>query len=334
MTASVFLFLAAKAAESPASASTGQSVNLYIENDTRGLGGPGSDQAYTNGVRASYVFASDYVPYWGSAFVNGLPHLKARMEESTPNFGFSLAHRLYTPADAQSAELIDDDRPYAAWLYVNFNLQLITENRSDATELIVGTIGENAMGEQIQNGVHQSLGVAQAQGWKNQLGNEVTIQLNYRREIRSVQLNNFIDRRYFDFIPQYGFAFGNVKIATSIGGQLRYGVNLPSNFGPSRASGGADPAITMETTLPKRSSFYFFAGAQGEAVAHNLFLDGNTFHPSHHVTRKLLVLETELGVGGQWRSWSAGWRFVTRSPEFEERDDFNSFASLSLAYLF
>lgn len=34
-----------------------QAFALYIENDSRNIGGPGSDQAYSNGFKFSYIFA-------------------------------------------------------------------------------------------------------------------------------------------------------------------------------------------------------------------------------------------------------------------------------------
>jgi hypothetical protein len=44
-----------------------------------------------------------------------------------------------------------------------------------------------------------------------------------------------------------------------------------------------------------------FARAEGRAVAHNLFLDGNTFSSGPHVSRIPLVAETQMGAGMGWR---------------------------------
>jgi hypothetical protein len=88
----------------------------------------------------------------------------------------------------------------------------------------------------------------------------------------------------------------------------------------------------MSSDSTRNWSFYGFIGGQVNAVAHNIFLDGNTFRHSPHVTKYPVTLENEFGFGAQLHRWSYVWRFVTRSPEFKEKREFNSFASISITY--
>lgn len=114
---------------------------------------------------------------------------------------------------------------------------------------------------------------------------------------------------------------------------IRLGNILPDDFGPARPSmTNGDNFVTPISNLEPRTSFYVFAAAQGYGIGRNIFLDGNTFRHSHRVKKYPFVLETEFGVVGHYKSWNASWRFVSRSPEFEQRSVVNSFASVSIGY--
>ncbi|HRO68012.1 MAG TPA: DUF2219 family protein, partial [Pseudobdellovibrionaceae bacterium] len=110
--------------------------------------------------------------------------------------------------------------------------------------------------------------------------------------------------------------------------------HLPDDLGPTRPSPtGGDIFISPRRPGPELDwSFYGFAGARGHAIAHSIFLDGNTFRESHSVKKYPFVGETEFGAAGELGNWSLIWRFVTKTPEFEEKSRFNSFGSLTLSY--
>ncbi len=67
--------------------------------------------------------------------------------------------------------------------------------------------------------------------------------------------------------------------------------------------------------------FYFFVGAQGRAVARNLFLDGNTFEDSRSVDSKALVGDLSGGLSMFWGNAVRLDAVVTyRTEEFEDQD--------------
>ncbi|MNK08128.1 hypothetical protein D3C87_260560 [compost metagenome] len=311
----------------------GESFTAYIENDTKRIGGPGSDQSYSNGFRFSYVYAEDRIPVWVPTLTDWSKRLKKEFAKSTTNFGISLAQQIYTPNDTETAEPIPDDRPYAAWLYVGLTSNFQTKTHSHSLELDIGVVGPAAMGEQVQNSFHNLIGVPPANGWDNQLHNEPTLQLSYQQRLRFYEFSQG-DTRYIDILPYFGGGFGNVLIAAHVGGVARLGYNIPDDFGPTRPSSTDGDSATdpRRGNVLQRWGGYGFAGVRGNAVAHNIFLDGNTFEPSPHVTKYPFNAETEFGVGVHYYGWSALWRFVTKSPEFEEKSKFNSFASITISY--
>lgn len=315
-------------------ADKGEAFTLAVENDTRRLGGPNSDDGYTNGFRIAYTYAEDRVPNWVPTLTDWSEELRKQLQKSTTNFGLSLTQKIYTPDDTDKTTLITDDRPYAAWLYVGFTANYKTDVHSHSLELDLGMVGPAAMGERAQNGFHNLIDIPEAQGWDNQLNNEPTLQLSYFQKQRFVDVLDKDTGRMLDIIPMGGISAGNVLIAVHAGVMGRVGINIPNDFGPTRPSASDGDMIKdprdNNPSLPWRA--YGFASARGSAVAHNLFLDGNTFGGSHSVTRRPFVFETDFGYGLQYKNLSFIWRFVTVSPEFEERNTFHSFASITISY--
>jgi lipid A 3-O-deacylase len=311
---------------------TGEAVHLYVENDTRRIGGPGSDNAYSSGLKLSYISAEDKIPGWAEEALERSVTLRDALKGSQSNFGLSLGHQMYTPNNTQRYDLIEDDRPYAAWLYVGFSAHFQSSAQSHSLELDVGVIGPEAMGKPVQNNFHDLIGTERAEGWQNQLSTEPTLQLSYQQRLKFVEIK-IDDQKYVDVIPFFGGGLGNVSVDAHVGGMVRIGNLLQDDFGPARPSmTNGDNFVTPIANQPMKTSFYLFASAQGYAIARNIFLDGNSFRPSHHVTKYPFVLETEFGAVGHLKNWSASWRFVSRSPEFEQKSVVNSFASISIGY--
>lgn len=302
---------------------------FYIENDSRNIGGPGSDQAYTNGLKFSYIYAQGQIPKWSTLIMDRFHILDDKAKWSQVNFGLSLGHQIFTPGDTKATILLTNDRPYAAWLYLGFAVSLKQIDTEHFFEMDLGTIGPSALGKETQNGFHRIIGSSNANGWAHGLDDEPTLQFFYQKRKKTIRTQNL------DFVPYYGAALGNVLIGGHIGSMIRLGYHLPDDFGASRpsASDGNSFISTSMRSVKSKISYYTFAGARGNYVNRNIFLDGNSYQISHKVKKYPFTFETELGVGVHFNSGAIIWRFVTKSPEFDERKDFNSFASISFVYV-
>ncbi len=298
----------------------GEAFAVYFENDSRGLGGPGSDQEYTNGFRFSYIYAQDKVPKWAHSYIEKLKVLDHTPDQAKLNLAISLGHQIYTPNDIVEKKLIINDRPYAA----NFREETV----ANFLELDLGVVGPSALGEQVQNNVHDWIGKYHAAGWEHSLHDEPTVQFLYQKRLKVNKSETF------DSITYYGVGLGNILVGAHFGGMVRFGLNLPDDFGPTRpsASDGDSFVTPVDTETVSKKSLYVFAGARANAVARSIFLDGNSFRDSHRVRRYPFNFDTEFGAGAQVMPFAVVWRFVTRSPEFEERSKAISFASLNLVY--
>lgn len=308
----------------------GEAFVFYVENDSRNLGGPGSDQSYSNGFKFSYIYAEDRAPKWPGNVIRTLEYFDDNFEKSQSNFGISIGHQIYTPNKTHFKNMVVDDRPYAAWLYLGLAFSFKNEDTAHIFEFDFGTIGPSAQGEQVQNNFHDLIRQDRAQGWDNGLHDEITLQFLYQKRTRVFKTSNT------DGIFYYGAALGNVQVGGHTGAIVRVGKNIPDDLGPGRPSAGDGDSFVTTTSKSENpgNSYYAFAGIRGNALVKNIFLDGNTFRSSHHVRKYPFTFDTEFGLGLEVKPWGVVWRFVTKSPEFEQRSIFNSFASLNIVYLF
>ncbi len=297
--------------------------SLQWENDI--FTGRGTDRHYTNGLRVSLLRGDDRVPGWVLSVARALPWF--------PDRGFvrgswALGQNLYTPEDISEPELIEDDRPYAAWLYLGRGLVLENGRMVDIMELSVGVVGPAAQGEPVQKGIHEFIDSPDPRGWSNQLSNELTLQAIWQRKWRT--LHDVEDRGLgVDLLPHVGGALGNVFIYGSAGATARLGFDLPSDYGPPRIQPGLPGS---EFFVPSRQlSGYLFIGGEARAMLRNLFLDGNTFKSSHSVNKHWLVGDFQAGAALQSRGVRLAYTFVVRTEEFHGQDGYDAFGTFTLS---
>jgi lipid A 3-O-deacylase len=315
---------------------------IQIENDVFNRIGR-SDRDYTNGFRFGWLSPALPDLPEGLATLTTVPTFfgEAAASSVTRRVGISFGQNLYTPEDTATSAPIPNDRPYAAWLYASFALQSTYKRvdpktakeepvRLDTLQLDLGLIGPAAGGEFVQNNFHRLIGVAPANGWANQLHNEPTIGLTFERRWRTnhgVVLDN--PKLEYDFVPRLGATVGNVATYASAGGTLRIGKDLRNDFGPSRAR----PALPgSEGFIGEGFGWYFFVGAGGDAVARNIFLDGNTDGNSMRVSHRPFVAEAQAGLAILFRGVRITYTQVLRTPEFFERDRWDQFGSINVTF--
>ncbi|MCC5807527.1 MAG: lipid A deacylase LpxR family protein [Opitutales bacterium] len=314
-----------------ASAAQSWTVSLYFEND---LFFTGRDEDYTNGWKLSWI-SPDVNEYRQAGRIPGEIY---RLFEALPvinqpaakrNVVLALGHKMYTPSDIEREDLIEDDRPYAAWLYMSVALHNKTRERLDSLEVSLGVVGPLARGKHFQNFVHRRRGLPEAQGWDNQIGNEPGINLIGERKIR----RNIIgtgERWGMDGIVHFGGSLGNVFTYLNAGTTVRAGWNLPQDFGASliRFAGDSNAPAASEDVRFREGAWgaNLFAGFDARAVFRDITLDGNTFRDSHSVDRRPIVGDFYTGfalVRGRWK-FSYAQTVRTRTYENGRRHIFGS----------
>jgi lipid A 3-O-deacylase len=330
------LAAALRAAEAPPAVSPVEplkfgSVSIYTENDKYFAG---SDQYYTNGFKLSALSAPlrNFTDASVPAPVRWVAHhLSALVPDGhDAKLGLSLGQNIYTPADIHTPAPNPADRPYAAWLYVGAAFQSydLAAGTLDTFEVHVGLIGPAGLGEEIQNGFHDLIGVRRAKGWAQQIRNEPGLVLSYERKWRWQTADA---RAGFgaDLIPHVGVTAGNVFTYANAGLEVRLGWNLPADFGanlirPSGDSNGARAGF----------SAFLFAAVDGRVVARDITLDGNSFRDSRSVERERFVGDFQVGLGFGGKHWQLTYCQAVRTKEFAGQPKPANFGSISVTFFY
>lgn len=312
------------------------SWTIYVDNDIAN----GTDQYYTNGFRFAWLtqdLRTEELPQPYRWVTNNLP-LGFSERGTVKNIGLSFGQSLFTPADTEPFVDQPDDRPYAGWLYLGTSIQAKTKNRLDLLELNVGVIGPSALGEQSQDIVHGLIGSEFANGWDNQLEDDFAFNLYYQRKWRQKWALCRDPKRWaFSTHQSVGLSWGNVHIDANAGAAIRFGYNLPDDFGSNRISPTAyvQPATSIRDTEDRGFGMYIFAGVDGIARAHNAFLDGGPWGNQASVDSHPLIGEFEAGIAMTYNEWRVTYTQVFRSDEFEnQQDGGQTFGTLAISYRF
>ena len=318
-------------------------VLVYFENDLF----YDQDRYYTNAVQMrlispdlSSIADNDMLPGGVSRFLSDIP-FPGSGSASQFNISLGFGQHIYTPEDTQDRDPNPNDRPYAGYLYGLLALHAKQYNRLDTLELAVGMIGPSALGEQAQNEVHRMRGIDTAKGWDHQLNDEPTAMLTWTRVWR---LNPERDPDWgFDFLPRMGISLGTPYTNAGVGGELRFGWNLPPDYGSSsiRPGSGINAPAGDESSAPTASnglwdniSVYGFVGCEGRAVAYNSFLDGNLWKDSPSVDKFPFVADLSAGVALNVYNARFTYTYVHRTNEFHGQSSGQDFGSITVGYSF
>lgn len=308
--------------------------SVFFENDLFG----DTDQNYTNGLKFAWTSPdlthyreSGTLPAWSEPYVELLPFINEPGLQR--NVVLSIGQSMFTPEDIDRSALIEDDRPYAGYLYGGLAFLNKNERRLDAMVLRLGIVGPLSFAEEAQVLVHQLRGLPKPKGWRHQLENEPAIEIVYERTWRALELGS---RRGlgFDLLTRAGGALGNVAISASTGLEARVGWRVPVDFGTSliRPSGDTNAPVVPGGSAVERSGvgIHLFASAAGRAVGRDIFLDGNTFADSHRVDKKHVVGDFAVGVSLLFHGLKLSYAQVLRTREFDGQEDGHRFGSLTL----
>ena len=318
-------FLAAPAAAQPRQDPDGI-VTFQVENDAASTRSGVSDRYYTSGVRLGYTSGTDGVP----RFLADIG--QAVWGDGVQRVSVDLAQSIFTPSDKQRRPPDPRDRPYAGYLSVGLSLIHDTTDARSVLGLRVGVIGPYAGGRIVQNGFHSIVGDPQVRGWSSQLPDEPAFELLAERVYRvPFARAGGIE---FDALPALTVGLGTVRDYVQAGVQVRFGQGLDSDFGAPRMRPARSGSDAYTATRP--FAWYAFAGADGQAVGRDVFLDGSTFrNRSPSVSKKVLQGEFQAGVAVMAYGLRVSYTQTWRTEEFRnQRAGLFSYGSLAVSAKF
>jgi lipid A 3-O-deacylase len=313
-------------------------ISFYLENDAIAQ----TDSQYTNGFKLTWISKDmrtyrneDGMPQCLCPVVSKLPFINSPAYQK--NYYFSLGQNMYTPSDTDRVDLIKDDRPYAGLTYFAFGFNSKDIHRMDTLELDIGIVGPHSYAANLQNIIHRLINSKKANGWANQLKDEPILDISYERKWRvlSSSLGNGFS---YDIIPHAGLSVGNILTSGIVGGQIRFGYNVPDDFGTfliwpgSETNAPIDQKDVRFSSENKRFGFHLFFGLDASAIARNLLLDGNTFRHSHSVHKKPFVNRAFGGVCFLIHRYKITLANVKESKEFYSQKRAAKYGSLTVSY--
>ena len=187
------------------------------------------------------------------------------------------------------------------------------------------------MGEQAQNGVHGMIGDDKFRGWDNQLENEPVFRIVHER-MRRFAPEARESGWGWDAISHYGGSFGNLATYANAGGELRFGRNLPDDFGstPLRPA-GENTAPIRESRNHYTQGAHLFLHFDARAVVQDIALDGNTFRDSHSVDKREAVANIGYGVAWMLDRWKFAFARYHSTREFDGQQEAPVFGSFTIS---
>ena len=158
-----------------------------------------------------------------------------------------------------------------------------------------------ALGEPVQNGIHRLVGSQRQVGWAHQLAFEPAFVLRGR-------VRRPLERRSVVLQPYAEAGLGTLWSGVAAGAGVRAGAGDGTH------------------------GLYASAALRQEWVAHNLFLDGNTFRASVRAERREWVTELRGAVGGQHGHWALEYEAVLRTAEYAAQPKPHLYGALSLRW--
>lgn len=314
-----------------------RTFSVYLENDTFA----GTDELYTSGTKLTWIspdlmnYQEDSrLPTWSYPLIKWLPFVKK------PGFqraiSISIGQNIYTPEDIERSDLIEEDQPYAGIAYFAIGFQSKNSRQMDTLEFDMGVVGPRSYAEESQRFVHKWINSDHPKGWDNQLKNEPTLDVIYMRKRKLLQSGVGSDFGY-DVIPHVGARLGNVFTYANAGTQVRFGWNLPNDFGTFLIRPGCECNAPLDERDPRlfpreRFGIHVFAAVDAHAVLRDISLDGNTFRDSHRVDKEHLTANLMAGLGLTVGRFKISYAYVYQTKKFKAQKDEHIFGTITVSF--
>lgn len=156
------------------------------------------DQYYTNGFKINYFH-----------FLNNINNTKKIIS-------LKLSHEIYNGFTGDIDSIIYHDRPFSGYVDLKFGYQQISnKNNSLFINFEIGYLGYKTKAKEIQEYIHNTLGLYQINGWQHQLKETYTFNINTSYEFEIIK-NNTKNSFQFTSTLNYGTRKSNASIGIRI----------------------------------------------------------------------------------------------------------------------
>ena len=251
--------------------------------------------------------------------------------------GFEIGQKLYTP---QSGSInltgVDDpryiDRPFAAYLYAGVNLNLLFKDESNLKlGAQLGVVGPAAIGQQIQDFIHNTFGLYHPSGWEYQIDNDAEINL-------SANYNRLLIRDSWVDLSLTSYAnLGNGFTGAGVGPLVRLGYfNQLFNSESTQST-----AIYSRKVKPLHDhELFFYYQPLFNWVGYDATVQGSLFNKQSTTsiaitgTPERIVLSNQLGIGYSGKRFVIDAAFVYHSRDVKNMLTNDDWGDITFLYRF
>lgn len=273
------------------------------------------DRYYTNGMFFTYRYISN----------NKSDKLEKKIYE------FQLAHKMYTPFKATVDLKGNHDRPFAGHLYGSFSVNHFYKNESILkTSLQVGTLGPSALGQELQDLIHDIYGFKKAIGWKYQIKNAVALNLD-ASYIKKIAKNNILDINWVN-----NARLGTVHTDLSTGIYGRIGLKPLQSIINSIAFNGN--LNNKNTNSNNKIESFFYIKPMFSYVIYDATIQGSFLNKTSPITFELepFKFTTEIGIRFTLNRFNFGYavNYHTKKLKNTRVPRGNTYGTIQLNYQF
>jgi lipid A 3-O-deacylase len=244
---------------------------------------------------------------------------------------YGLGQTMFTPAQLSAINPPENQRPYAGFLFGEFDIIETNEREQNAFGVQLGIIGPASIAEDAQKLIHAAEGRTKPLGWNTQLRDEPGLVFTFEHSTRFVLKKSAL-RDLVEIEPHFGSAVGNVYDYANAGAAVRLGFDMPDDYILSPI----EPSVPGAGFFKPVATFgaYIFASIDERGIARNIFLDGNSFQASRHVDKETFVNDVQYGAVMALDRYRLSVTHTLRSREFETQPAPDEFTTFTLSARF
>lgn len=314
---------------------------IYAIEENDGLLPDKHDRHYTQGAMLAYLSPTLKPDDFATTLFDGIsrstPFFQPGMDVHR-KFDIVVGQTIFTPTHYHDLPPDPTDRPFAGYLFTGGSLLQDTGGvMLENFEVLAGVVGPDSLAKDAQIWFHSAAGFNNRnldKAYDYQLRNEPGFVITYERKWRIWQTSFFGIQA--EVIPEAGLTVGNVLTYAAAGATFRVGQNLNVDYGLARIRPALSGTPWFDASrLTQDLGWYLFAGVEARAVAHNIFLDGNTIADSRSVHKEVFVGDYNFGGSIFYRDWAKlDVSFTQRSREFTTQHSADHFGNANLSILF
>jgi lipid A 3-O-deacylase len=276
----------------------------------------GQDRYYTNGLFINYRHALNQ--QW----------LGNKLEKVI--YEITAGQKMYNPISGYSPNPAQHDRPFASYLYGGLGATFFTKKEAVIkTNIEIGTVGPDALGEDGQKLLHKIVGFYEVQGWDYQIKNDFAINLTaqYTKLLHRAS-NNKVDFS-LDGYANLGTTFNGAGA-----GILFRAGNINQLFNSSTTN--AVIGNNSKTEKLVKNEFFFYAKPQLNYVAYDATVSGSLFNEDSPVTfgTKPVVFAQQLGFNYSSPRFTIDYSILFKSREIKSNAKAHQYGTISMYYRF